>query len=160
MRLTLGWTFTSSSSLLGSLVAVDDSAARQVVGRELHDDLVLGEDPDVVLTHLAADVRQDLVPVLELHPEHRVGQGFDDPALDLDGAVLLRHVLRILLDVRCRPRHGGAAGAATRPQGTGSALEHRTDTRARGDRHDTRTSCQVYAWRVDPLATGGPRRPG
>src|SRR3954467_14581041 len=37
----------------GSLVAVDDPAARQVVRRQLHDDLVLGEDPDVVLTHLA-----------------------------------------------------------------------------------------------------------
>src|ERR1700712_3744381 len=100
MRLTLGWTFTISSSLpalLGSLVAVDDPAARQVVRRQLHDDLVLGEDSDVVLTHLPADVCQDLVPVLELAPEHRVGQGLDDPTLDLDGAVLLRHVLRTSL---------------------------------------------------------------
>src|SRR4051794_2156986 len=120
MRLTLGWTFTSSSSLCGSLVAVDDPAARQVVGRQLHHDLVLGEDPDVVLTHLAADVRQDLVPVLELHPEHRVGQGFDDPALDLDGAVLLRHVLRILLDVRCRPRLGAAASRRHVHKGRGA----------------------------------------
>src|ERR1700712_79925 len=91
MRLTLGWTFTSSSSLLGSLVAVDDSAARQVVGRELHDDLVLGEDSDVVLTHLAADVREDLVPVLELDPEHGVRERLDDRAFDLDGTVLLGH---------------------------------------------------------------------
>src|SRR5918997_4666630 len=122
MRFTLGWTFTSSSSLAPrltrSLVAVDDPAARQVVGRELDHDLVLGEDPDVVLAHLPADVRQDLVPVLELHPEHRVGQGLDDPPLDLDGAVLLRHVLRILLDVRCRPARATDAGA-TGPSGTG-----------------------------------------
>src|SRR5438132_498467 len=97
MRLALGWTFTISSSLPGLLVAVDDATARQVVGRQLDHDLVLGEDSDVVLPHLAADVRQDLVPVLELDPEHRVRQGLDDPALDLDGAVLLRHVLRTSL---------------------------------------------------------------
>src|SRR3954471_20387886 len=76
------------------LVAVDDAAARQVVGRELHDHAVLGEDADVVLPHLAADVGQDLVTVLQLHAEHRVGERLDDPALDLDGPVLLRHVLR------------------------------------------------------------------
>src|ERR1700709_438957 len=120
MRLTLGWTFTISSSLpalLGSLVAVDDPAARQVVRRQLHDDLVLGEDSDVVLTHLPADVCQDLVPVLELDPEHRVGQGLDDPALDLDGAVLLRHVLRTSLAGRPAP--------APRSARTGSALAGR-----------------------------------
>src|SRR3954464_8350623 len=142
MRLTLGWTFTSSSSLLELLVAVDDPAARQVVGRQLHDDLVLGEDPDVVLTHLAADVRQDLVPVLELHPEHRIGQGFDDPALDLDGAVLLRHVLRILLDVRWSP-------SWTTPQrwssvGPGARSGRGPPASARSHRHDTRTRCRVY----------------
>src|SRR4029453_2328255 len=38
------------------LVAVDDATAGQVVGRELHDHAVLGQDADVVLPHLAADV--------------------------------------------------------------------------------------------------------
>src|SRR4051812_5960471 len=76
------------------LVAVDDASSGQVVRRELDHHAVLGEDPDVVLTHLAADVREDPVPVLQLHAKHRVGERLDDPALDLDGPVLLRHVLR------------------------------------------------------------------
>src|SRR3954454_16906492 len=54
------------------LVAVDDPTPREVVRRELHHDPVLGEDPDVVLAHLAADVGQDLVTVAQLDPEHRV----------------------------------------------------------------------------------------
>src|SRR5947209_7139831 len=40
------------------LVPVDDSTAGEVVGGELDDDPVLREDADVVLPHLAADVRQ------------------------------------------------------------------------------------------------------
>ena len=61
--LTLGLTFIlfPSPPALGRasvgdgllLVAVDDAAARQVVRRELHHHAVLGEDPDVVLAHLA-----------------------------------------------------------------------------------------------------------
>src|SRR4051812_25202600 len=93
--LTLGWTFTSVALWVSSsLVAVDDSAAGQVVRRQLHHYAVLGEDPDVVLAHLPADVCEDLVPVLQLDAKHRVRQGFDDPALDLDRPVLLGHVLR------------------------------------------------------------------
>src|SRR6185503_19905061 len=44
-----------------SFVAVDDAPAGEVVRRELHDNSVLGQDADVVLPHLAADVSQDLV---------------------------------------------------------------------------------------------------
>src|SRR5919107_3450981 len=111
---TDGWTFTGAAphfSSFGrrphhpdgqrdrrSLVAVDDATAGQVVGRELHDHAVLGQDADVVLPHLAADVGEHPVPVLQLHPEHRVGQGLDDATLDLDGPVLLRHALHGLPD--------------------------------------------------------------
>src|SRR4051812_14427050 len=106
---TDGWTFTGAALIPvdrapapaprgtsggGLLVAVDDATAGQVVGRELHDHAVLGQDADVVLPHLAADVGEDLVAVLQLHAEHRVGERLDHTALDLDGPVLLRHVLR------------------------------------------------------------------
>src|SRR5262245_1348519 len=100
--LTLGLTFTgvclySVVSLVRvSLVAVDDPPPGQVVGRELHDDPVLGQDADVVLSHFAADVGQDPVTVGELDPEHRVREWLNDAALDLDGTVLLRHILRYL----------------------------------------------------------------
>src|SRR5690606_14499412 len=46
-----------------SLVAVDDPTAAEVIRRELHHDPILGEDADVVLAHLAADVREHLVAV-------------------------------------------------------------------------------------------------
>src|SRR5690349_16897778 len=87
---------TTVGPTVSSLVAVDDSPAGQVVWRQLHHDPVLGQDADVVLAHLAADVGQDLVAVGELYPEHRVRERLDYPALDLDGPVFLRHVLRYL----------------------------------------------------------------
>src|SRR5215471_14477106 len=79
-----------------SLVAVDDPATGQVVGRQLHDDPVLRQDADVVLPHLAADVCQDLVAVGEFHPEHGVREWLDYAALDLDGPIFFRHSLRYL----------------------------------------------------------------
>jgi len=79
-----------------SLVPVDDPPAGQVVRREFDDNPVLGQDADVVLPHLAADVGQDLVAVGELHPEHGVRERLDHSALDLDGPVFLRHILRYL----------------------------------------------------------------
>src|SRR5881227_171477 len=94
--LTLGLTFTVPYLLL---VPVDDPTAGQVVRRELHDDTVLRKDADVVLPHLAADVRQNAVPVGELDAEHGVRQRLDDAPLDLDGAFLLRHVLRLILSM-------------------------------------------------------------
>src|SRR5688572_6209616 len=111
MGLTLGLTFMStipccsagacadvrSRRLDHLLVAVDDPTSREVVRRELHHDPVLGEDPDVVLAHLAADVGEHLVPVGQLHAEHGVGKGLHDGALDLDHAFFLRHVLHNLL---------------------------------------------------------------
>src|SRR4051812_31103238 len=109
---TDGWTFTGAaphssdrapSAVPGGeadrrlLVPVDDATTGQVVGRELHDHAVLGQDADVVLAHLAADVGEHPVPVLQLDPEHRVGQRLDDATLDLDGPVLFRHTRHGLL---------------------------------------------------------------
>src|SRR6218665_300062 len=76
-----------------SAVAVDDTAAGQVVGAELHDHTVLGDDADVVLPHLAGDRRKDLMSVAELNAEHRVGQRLGNNALDLDDTVFLSHSL-------------------------------------------------------------------
>src|SRR3954447_24115071 len=90
----LGWTsWMVSSQARSLLVPVDDPTSREVVRRELHHHAVLGEDPDVVLAHLAADVGQDLVPVAQLDPEHRVRESLDDGALDLDHTFFFRHVL-------------------------------------------------------------------
>src|SRR5688500_10953441 len=84
-----------------SFVAVDDAPAGEVVRTQLHYDSVLGQDADVVLPHLAADVSQDLVAILKLDPEHGVRERLDDPALHLDGSVFLGHILRYLTLDRC-----------------------------------------------------------
>src|SRR3954470_17721135 len=101
---TDGRTFIAPLPLL---VPVHDPPARQVVRRELHEDTVARKDPDVVHPHLPGDVRQDLVSVLERHPEHGVGQGLRDGALDLYG-ILLRHA----------PGVPSAGGHASRQPGT------------------------------------------
>src|SRR3954464_1646717 len=80
----LAWSF----SLLG---AERDPRLGQIVGRELHGHLVPRKDPDVVHPHLPGDVAENDVAVLQLHPEHRVGEGFDKLPLHLD-RFFLRHV--------------------------------------------------------------------
>src|ERR1700760_453632 len=100
--LTLGLTFMSALSCSfgwDSLVPVDDPTPGEVVRGELHHDAVLGEDPDVVLAHLAADVGENLVSVGQLDPEHGIRKGLHDGALHLDHAFFLRHVLHNLLIV-------------------------------------------------------------
>src|SRR5690349_14764805 len=79
---TLGLTFTTYSPRYSNqryrafrlLVSVDDPAATQVVRAQLDDHPVVGQDPDVVHPHLAADMSKYLVPVVELHPEEGIGQ--------------------------------------------------------------------------------------
>src|SRR4029079_617734 len=82
--LTLGRTFTSGLSL----VSIRDTASGEVVGGELYLDLVAGEDADVVHPHLARDVSQHFVPVLQLDAEHRVRQRLDDRAFEHDRVFL------------------------------------------------------------------------
>src|SRR3954453_2909551 len=86
------------------LVPVGDSAAVQVVGRELDLHPVTRKDADVVAAHLARDVAEDLVIVVQLDAEHRVGQRLGDLALHLD-FLFLRH-----------QRPGRVAGAPTSPR--------------------------------------------
>ena len=79
MGLTDGRTFMSSA------VPVGDPAAIEVVGAQLDLDLVAREDPDVVLPHLPGDGRENGVSApVELHPEHRARERFDDLSFDLD----------------------------------------------------------------------------
>ena len=65
-------------------VPVGDPTAIEVVGTQLDLDLVAGEDANVVLPHPTGDGREHGVASVELHPEHRAREGFDDLAFDLD----------------------------------------------------------------------------
>src|SRR5215212_2658379 len=75
MGFTLALTFKIAPSCLSALPEpVGYAPPVEVIGAELHLDFVARQDPDVVHPHLARDVGQDVVPVVELHPELRVGQ--------------------------------------------------------------------------------------
>src|SRR5205823_11112478 len=86
--LTDGRTFISS-------VPVGDSTAVEVVRAELHLDLVPGENADLVPAHLPGDGRENVMPGVELHPEHPARERFDDFAFHLDLLFLLRHFLSV-----------------------------------------------------------------
>src|SRR4029453_4455614 len=72
--LTLGRTFMT----IPSLVAIGDATSTEVIGRELHLDTITTDDADVMHAHLAGDVGQNLMAVLQLDTEHGVGEGFYD----------------------------------------------------------------------------------
>src|SRR5438552_15900796 len=146
IRLTLGLTFTGFLFPVAStsLVPVDDAATGQVVRGKLHDDPVLRQDADVVLPHLAADVRQYLVAVGELHPEHGVREWLDDPAFDLDGPVFFGHVLRYLTSHSVTGSQGPSRAICTARASRGSVYPPK-----RGAGMTERTLCaerQVYAY--------------
>jgi len=84
--LTDAETFTLFSRVL--LESISDSAAGEVVRRQLDTDTIAGEDADEVHPQLAADVRKDLVLVFEFNPKHGVRQRLDDRSLDLDSIFL------------------------------------------------------------------------
>lgn len=73
-----------------------DPGAGQVVGRELHGDLVSRKDADVVHPHLAGNMPEYYVSIFKLDPERRVGQRFKDLALHLDG-IFLSHITQCVL---------------------------------------------------------------
>jgi len=69
----------------GLLQPVCDATAGQVVGRELHLDLVPWKDANVVLAHLPRDRREDVVAAaVELDAKHRARERLRDLAFDLD----------------------------------------------------------------------------
>src|SRR6201999_2454440 len=72
------------------LEAECDAALGEVVGRHFHIHAVSGEDANPVLAHLAGGMRQILVLVVELNPEHCVGQEFMDRPRELD-QIFFRH---------------------------------------------------------------------
>jgi hypothetical protein len=67
------------------LVAVGDPPASQVVGRHLYDNSIVRQDANVVHSHLAADVSQHLVAVVQFDPEHRIRKGLRYGPFHLDG---------------------------------------------------------------------------
>jgi hypothetical protein len=63
---------------------VDDPRAVEVVRRDLDAHPIPRQDPDAEPSHLARDMSEDDVAVVELHPEHRVRERLDHLAFELD----------------------------------------------------------------------------
>src|SRR6185312_7467815 len=87
------------------LIAIDDPATGQVVGRKLHGDLIASQDTDKIFAHLAGDVRQNTVLVLQLDAEHGVWQRLNDRGHDFDGILFRIARVAFLLVVFLRSRH-------------------------------------------------------
>ena len=65
-------------------IAESNTSFGQVIGGHFDTHFVAGQYLDVVHTHLAGDVRDDLVTVLEFDTELRVGECLDDNAVLFD----------------------------------------------------------------------------
>src|SRR5271156_3518497 len=103
--LTEARTFISFFSLYsrGALAhPVCDSAAGQVVRRQFYRDLVASQDLDVMHSHLARNMSQHLVPVVERHSEHRIGEGFLNRPLYFDRVAFRHFPVRLKFRVRWR----------------------------------------------------------
>jgi hypothetical protein len=92
------------AGLMPLLVAEGDPRAGEVVGRELHLDPVPGKDADPVLAHLAAEVAQHGVAVVEDDAEMTALQGLFGLSLEDDRIfLLLRHAHAPLHGSRTTP---------------------------------------------------------
>src|SRR3954454_16683670 len=67
-----------------SPMPVDDPRAVEVIRRHLDPHPIPRQDPDAEASHLARDVPEDDVAVVELHSEHGVRERLDDLAFELD----------------------------------------------------------------------------
>src|SRR3984893_7817084 len=109
------------------LVAVDDAAACQIVRRKLYGYFVSRENTNKIFAHLAGNVRQHLMLVLQFHAKHGVWQRLDHRGHYLNGvllgiagvaflffiAKLLRHSLLFLPLTRTGPLHLWASSKST-----------------------------------------------
>lgn len=64
--------------------AIGDTAAAQVINRKFDGDFVAGQNLDVMHAHLARDMSENLMAVLELDFEHSVRESLQNGALKFD----------------------------------------------------------------------------
>src|SRR5215217_1002134 len=129
---------------------VRDPSARQVVRRQFDLHLVSREDADEVHPHLARDVREHLVAVIQHHAEHRVGEGLHHRPLYFDG-IILRQASNPLPGPRTSWKRGGIAlwsASGKRPARENSDSYQPTVTSS----HFTRRPARLHAPRVSTSA--------
>lgn len=69
------------------LVAIDDAATGEVIGRDLDLDPVARQNTNAVLSHLAAEMSQHCMPVIELDPKVAALEGFLGDAFQHNGVI-------------------------------------------------------------------------
>src|SRR5947207_3884265 len=136
---------------------VRDSTPGEVVGTQLDADGVARQDADEVLSQLAGDVGQYLVPVLQAHLEHRVREWGHDLTLDLDG-ILFRQALRTL-NLLLKTSLCGTQRKAAAPgdQGTESIPESPSRRNKRPDLAAPLGATKRLACNWGPGVAAGPR---
>ena len=65
-------------------MTIYDAALGHVVRTQLDRDPVAGQDPDIKLPHLAADVSQNRLAIFQLHPEPGVREGINNFSFECD----------------------------------------------------------------------------
>src|SRR5262245_43214616 len=87
--LTDALTFTTTTPFLA--LPKDNPSQSQIVGRQVDLDFIPRQDLYVVHPHLARYVSESLMSVVQLHSEHRVGQGLQHLPGHFDG-IFFRHI--------------------------------------------------------------------
>ena len=76
------WNWLKFTRITGGLAfPIGNASFREVVGGELHGDLVSREDADEMHAHFSGDMRDDFMAVLQCDDELCVGEQFFDDAL-------------------------------------------------------------------------------
>ena len=71
------------------LITISNATSGEVIWTKFYNHTILGKDANVVLSHLAADVRKNLVPICKLDSEHGVRECFSYGAFNFDCSVFL-----------------------------------------------------------------------
>jgi len=90
-----------------SFKSVCDPSPGQVIGRQLHRDLVTWKDANEMHAHFPRNVSQYSMSIVQLDPKHGVRQGFLNRALDFDHVFLCHDkVFRFLFYPSALNQHG------------------------------------------------------
>ena len=82
-------------------MAVSDTTLREVIGRHLNLHLVAGQNLDVVHAHLAGDMGNNLMPVLQFDAEHGVTERFGDGSVKLYGCLFCHSLPFVVITDYC-----------------------------------------------------------
>jgi len=124
------------------LVAVSYTPAGQVVGGHLDLQAITGQDANMVLTHLATQVTEHLVSVVEFDSEMATLEGFNSLTLQEDGVVfLLRQTFVPLIDGTVD--RAGAEALVLRPDARTSAVRPLTERQQYRLERPFAVSCQL-----------------